>query len=244
MMFLFFSCSQESDTCWEGRQTLHALLRIADANTASAFHAQHVPVNIACCRPKLLACRVPVPFPDFSSALQLHEHAFAPPHYPSHLPPAPLAVMPEGHSISAVAQPQSLAEGTCKLLSLPSFAKVVYNTNAGAHAGPSATSLSRQISRQLSRQPSSAGATAQPAAESDTQQLLLPRDGSLKAASLEFDSQFESGNLQKAVQASCPTYLQRIAALASKCSRDILHHIEQSRRDEAIPAYRHCRFVT
>lgn len=185
-----------------------------------------------------------MPFPDFSSALQLHKHAFLPPHIPSHIPPAALAVMPEGHSIPAVAQPEPLAEGTCKLLSLPSFAKVVYNTNAGAHAGPSATSLSRQISRQLSRQPSNAGATAQPAAEPDIQQLLLPRDGGLKAASLEFDSQFESGNLQKAVQASCPTYLQLLAAAVSKCLRDILHHIKQSCRDAAIPAYRHCRFVT
>ena len=207
-MFLSFSCSQESDTCWEGRQTLQVLSRIADANIASAFHAQHGLVNIACYRPCMLACRVPVPFPDFSSALQLHEHAFAPPHIPSHIPPAAFAVMPAGHSTPAVAQPESLVEGTCKLLSLPSFAKVVYNTNAAAHAGPSATSLSRQISRQLSRQPSNAGATAQPAAESDTQQLLLPHDGNFKAASLEFDSQFESGNLQKAVQASCPTYLQ------------------------------------
>ena len=81
----------------------------------------------------------------------------------------------------------------CKLLSLPSFGKVVYRSS---NFGPTSLAVSKQ--RSLS------GPAARVGTGIDSQQMLLQgHDSSLsRPPSLEFDSQFESGNLQKAVQAS------------------------------------------
>lgn len=75
----------------------------------------------------------------------------------------------------------------CKLLSLPSFGKVVYRSS---NFGPTSLAVSKQ------RSLSGPGI--------DSQQMLLQGHASSlsRPPSLEFDSQFESGNLQKAVQAS------------------------------------------
>ena len=80
-----------------------------------------------------------------------------------------------------------------KLLSLPSFGKVVYRSNCVASA-KSAVSKQHAPSSTL---PKAWGL-------SNSQQMLLQGHASLgtRSPSLEFDSQFESGNLQKAVQAS------------------------------------------
>ena len=80
-----------------------------------------------------------------------------------------------------------------KLLSLPSFGKVVYRSNC-------AVSAKSTVSKQHA--PSSALPKAM--GLSSSQQMLLQGHASLgtRPPTLEFDSQFESGNLQKAVQAS------------------------------------------
>lgn len=141
----------------------------------------------------MLPRRVPVPFPDFTSTFQIHQHAFSPPQHSIHT--LPVAVKPEAQSLE---QQETPLAGAYKLLSLPSFAKVVYNTAAK----PAAAANTMQLHRQLSNSVSSASSAIQPVANIDGQQSVLQRAFSLKAASLEFDSQFESGNLQKAVQAS------------------------------------------
>ena len=146
----------------------------------------------------MLACRVPVPFPDFNSTFQIHQHALSPPQHSTHALPATLAGTAEAQFAE---QQETPLAGAHKLLSLPSFAKVVYNTAAGTPAKPATASHSMQPSQQLSSSVDSTSSIVQPAANTDRQQPVLQRASSLKAASLEFDSQFESGNLQKAVQA-------------------------------------------
>ncbi|DBA97263.1 TPA: hypothetical protein ACH3X1_015010 [Trebouxia sp. C0004] len=78
----------------------------------------------------------------------------------------------------------------CKLLSLPSFGKVVYRSS---NFGP--TNLAVRKQRSLS------GPAARVGTGIDSQQMLLQGHASSlsRPPSLEFDSQFESGNLQKAV---------------------------------------------
>ena len=101
-----------------------------------------------------------------------------------------LAVLPETcglqHSIDR-------DDHTCKLLSLPSFGKVVYRSS---NFGPTSLAVSKQ--RSLSSPAARVGTGT------DSQQMLLQGHASSlsRPPSLEFDSQFESGNLQKAVQAS------------------------------------------
>lgn len=94
--------------------------------------------------------------------------------------------------------------GPARLLSLPSFAKVVYDTAAGTGTGTASGSAAQPIlidsSRQLSLQSSIGSKAAQTVTAPDSQPVLLQRSSSLKIPTLEFDSQFESGNLQKAVQ--------------------------------------------
>lgn len=157
------------------------------------------------CRPQpmphqihLLPCRVPVPFPDFNSRLDTHGHDYPTPQTVSYVPCQALTDLPDASSIEARQQPEPAVQGACRLLSLPSFAKVVYSSAPGA----TAYSADPHISRPLSRQASTNIITAPAAAVSDAQQILLQHTSSLKAASLKFDSQFESGNLLKAVQAS------------------------------------------
>ena len=80
-----------------------------------------------------------------------------------------------------------------KLLSLPSFGKVVYRTHSASiaqKAAPKHWGLGSSLPKA--------------AALTDSQQMLLQGHASIgsRPPSLEFDSQFESGNLQKAVQAS------------------------------------------
>ncbi len=81
----------------------------------------------------------------------------------------------------------------CKLLSLPSFGKVVYRSSNFDQANPA-----------VSKQRSLSGPAARVVGGIDSQQMLLQGHASSlsRPPSLEFDSQFESGNLQKAVQAS------------------------------------------
>ena len=80
-----------------------------------------------------------------------------------------------------------------KLLSLPSFGKVVYRSHSTS-TPQKAASKQRGLGSSLPKA----------AALTDSQQMLLHGHASIgnRAPSLAFDSQFESGNLQKAVQAS------------------------------------------
>ena len=100
----------------------------------------------------------------------------------------------EGTGIHSLLQHSSDSNGLVhKLLSLPSFGKVVYRSNSVA----SASNAVRQQHASGSALPTAKGM-------SSSQQMLLQGHASpgTRPPSLEFDSQFESGNLQKAVQAS------------------------------------------
>lgn len=80
-----------------------------------------------------------------------------------------------------------------KLLSLPSFGKVIYRSNSTGSVHSAASKQHGPDSTFLK----AAGLTG-------SQQILLQGHANhgTRPPSLEFDSQFESGNLQKAVQAS------------------------------------------
>lgn len=89
-----------------------------------------------------------------------------------------------------------------KLLSLPGFGKVVYRSNNMASAKTA-----------VSKQHAPGSALPKATGLSSSQQMLLQGHASLgpRPPNLEFDSQFESGNLQKAVQARvyCSHHLYR-----------------------------------
>ena len=148
----------------------------------------------------MLSCRVPVPFPDIGSILNVHEHALAPQQMSlaaAHNTP------PEAVTICGTEQPVGF--GHSRLLSLPSFGKVVYNANSSTNAGTSASTAAAfacaDVGGQLSQQQNTGSLATQSASTpANAQQPPLQRSSSLQAPTLEFDSQFESGNLQKAVQ--------------------------------------------
>lgn len=99
-----------------------------------------------------------------------------------------------GTGIHSQLQHSSDSDGLVhKLLSLPSFGKVVYRSHTGASA-----------SNAVRKQPAAGSALPRAMGLSSSQQMLLQGHASLgtRPPSLDFDSQFESGNLQKAVQAS------------------------------------------
>lgn len=100
----------------------------------------------------------------------------------------------QGTSTHSQLQPSSDSNGLVhKLLSLPSFGKVVYRS----------TSMS-SFHNIVSKQHASGSAFPKALGVSSNQQMLMQGHASLgtRPPSLDFDSQFESGNLQKAVQAS------------------------------------------
>ena len=100
----------------------------------------------------------------------------------------------QGTSTHSQLQPSSDSNGLVqKLLSLPSFGKVVYRS----------TSMS-SFHNIISKQHASGSAFPKALRVSSSQQMLMQGHASLgtRPPSLDFDSQFESGNLQKAVQAS------------------------------------------
>ncbi len=133
----------------------------------------------------IVECRVPVP---------VHVNNLGTPREQQNKQVAvPVAVLPDASSPDELQQSTNSSDHMCKLLSLPSFGKVVYRSN---NFGPINAAASKQ------RSLSSSGARG--SGKIDSQQMLLQgRASSLaRRASLEFDSQFESGNLQKAVQAS------------------------------------------
>lgn len=144
-----------------------------------------------------MTCRVPVP---------VHINNLGTPRVQQigQLSPKPqVAVLPEVAGSTDLQQRSDSNDHTSKLLSLPSFGKVVYRSSIG---GPLNAALSKQ------RSISCSAATAVHGV--DSQQLLLQGHASVpsRLASLEFDSQFESGNLQKAVQASACHAFNMLAA--------------------------------
>ena len=108
-------------------------------------------------------------------------------------PQVPVAVLPNTSGNLEQQPSADSSDHMCRLLSLPSFGKVVYKSNNfGA------------FNAAVSKQRSSPSAAVKSAGAIDSQQMLLQGHASPagRLPSLEFDSQFESGNLQKAVQAS------------------------------------------
>ena len=130
-----------------------------------------------------MTCRVPVPV-HVNNLGTPREHT---------APQVPVAVLPNTNGNLEQQPSADSSHHMCRLLSLPSFGKVVYKSN---NFGAFNAALSKQRS------------LPSPAAKSvgaiDSQQMLLQGHASPagRLPSLEFDSQFESGNLQKAVQAS------------------------------------------
>lgn len=107
-------------------------------------------------------------------------------------PQVPVAVLPNTYGNLQQQPSADSSDHMCRLLSLPSFGKVVYPNNFGA------------FNAAVSKQRSSPSPVAKSVGAIDSQQMLLQGHASPagRLPSLEFDSQFESGNLQKAVQAS------------------------------------------
>lgn len=105
-----------------------------------------------------------------------------------------VAVLPETAGLQSSTDSN---DHMCKLLSLPSFGKVVYRSS---NFGPTSLAVSKQCSL--------SGPAARVGTGIESQQMLLQGHASSlsRPPSLEFDSQFESGNLQKAVQASDHLY--------------------------------------
>ena len=179
----------------------------------------------------LCPCRVPVPFPDSSSFLHLHEYSFAPQKFSSAAPQSTSvhnnrelsAQIPETVSTHGTENLQTSSTlGPARLLSLPSFAKVVYDAAAGtdtASGSTAAQSVFSSSSRQLSQQSSAGSKASQSMTAPASHPLLLQRSSSLQIPTLEFDSHFESGNLQKAVQVGTARQLQLVTATAhaTKC---------------------------
>lgn len=140
-------------------------------------------------------------------------HAFPPLHTEPYNAGQAVLSMPNTDSVLPTVTAEPAAEGAHRLLALPSFARVVYPAPPGMQSAAADTHLDRQLNSSLSRQPSnaaarlpdaaSAAATVSAAASGTSQQPALQHTSSLRAESLTFDSQFESGNLLKAVQASC-----------------------------------------
>lgn len=135
---------------------------------------------------QMITCRVPVP---------LHVNNLGTPRDQEgkQVVQAAPAVL-QGTSTHRQLQPSSDSNGLVhKLLSLPSFGKVVYRS----------TSMS-SLHSIVSKQHASGSAFPKALGVSSSQQMLMQGHASLGTSppSLDFDSQFESGNLQKAVQAS------------------------------------------
>lgn len=132
-----------------------------------------------------------------------------------------------------------------KLLSLPSFGKVVYRSNSVASA-----------KNAVSKQHASSSALPKATGLSSSQQMLLQGHASLgpRPPSLEFDSQFESGNLQKAVQASvycshhlCRPIETRLGALHAALLQPSCLHVGRSSHASACQwqnSHRQCCTVT
>ena len=142
--------------------------------------------NISAMR-SVMKCRVPVP---------VHVNNLGTPRVQQigQLSPKPqVTSLPEMAGSTDLLHSSDSSDHTSRLLSLPSFGKVVYRSSI---CGP--------VNAALSKQHSISGSAANAVNGVESQQLLLQGHTSApsRPTSLEFDSQFESGNLQKAVQAS------------------------------------------
>ncbi|KAL3149285.1 hypothetical protein ABBQ32_002101 [Trebouxia sp. C0010 RCD-2024] len=155
----------------------------------SSWHLQDVPVFHLFAQVKRLLGRVPIP---------LHVNNLG---TPRGKPATQAPPVLDGTALTASNSPvqhSSDSDGlVCKLLSLPSFGRVVYRSNSTG-----------SIHNADSTQRGSDSAFLTATGLTSSQQMLLQGHAShgTKPTGLEFDSQFESGNLQKAVQVSGQEY--------------------------------------